>query len=455
MRKEPKRRRRLPIGEIVLLALLPLGAYVGIQLYHAAGSTYGYETAVAYTMSDSIEADGLVLFDETPVEGTGDLGYLVSDGERVSSGTPVAEVYTDPSQANQRSQWENLESRIDLLEKSQNTSSNQVSVLLSERSTAVYDLLEGIDRSDFLNVPGVQEDYLLAQNKLQVTTGEVTGFDDLITQLSGERDTLAGQLDGLAQVTAPGNGYFVSSRNSQQLSIAKADALNLSAADLRQLLANGAEADMQGQAGKIITSYTWEFVGVCTLEESQKFNGHSSVEISFPGKAETKLPAKVVSVETDEENGIAKFTLECEYVGADVLKLGQDTAQIDFASYEGLRISSSAVHLVWQEPSAESAAASSASGSSSSAAASGSAAASSAPSGAASDSAAQQGEYVAGVYVKYGNLARFRRITVLYEDKKSGYILVPLNGASGAANEVKMYDEVIVSGNNLYDGKLL
>ena len=58
-----------------------------------------------------------------------------------------------------------------------------------------------------------------------------------------------------------------------------------------------------------------------------------------------------------------------------------------------------------------------------------------------------------GVYVAAGNLQRFRRISILYEDKD--YILVPLDGALGTNNEVRLYDEVIVVGTNLQDGKLM
>ena len=60
---------------------------------------------------------------------------------------------------------------------------------------------------------------------------------------------------------------------------------------------------------------------------------------------------------------------------------------------------------------------------------------------------------VKGVYVKYGNLARFRKITVLYQDDQ--YILVPEGGKVGTDNEVRLFDEVIVEGTDLYDGKIL
>ena len=58
-----------------------------------------------------------------------------------------------------------------------------------------------------------------------------------------------------------------------------------------------------------------------------------------------------------------------------------------------------------------------------------------------------------GVYVKYGNLQRFLKITILYEDEN--YILIPADGQLGTDNEVRLYDEIIVQGKNLQDGKLI
>ena len=45
-----------------------------------------------------MDAEGVLLFNESYVAGDGTLGYLVADGERVSAGTAVAEVYSDASQ---------------------------------------------------------------------------------------------------------------------------------------------------------------------------------------------------------------------------------------------------------------------------------------------------------------------------------------------------------------------
>ena len=110
----------------------------------------------------------------------------------------------------------------------------------------------------------------------------------------------------------------------------------------------------------------------------------------------------------DEDSGLAKVVLECEYVGTDVLELSQATAKVDFTSYEGIRIDARALHIVDGQK---------------------------------------------GVYVKYGNLARWRKITVLYQNED--YILVPKDGKIGTDNEVRMFDEIIVEGNDLKDGKIL
>jgi hypothetical protein len=79
----------------VLIAFLLLAAiYVVYQAAHILFPQNVYETALPAVISDTVEADGVLLFDESYVAGSGNLGYLAADGERVSAGTAVAEVYS-------------------------------------------------------------------------------------------------------------------------------------------------------------------------------------------------------------------------------------------------------------------------------------------------------------------------------------------------------------------------
>ena len=67
------------------------------------------------------------------------LGHLVADGERVSAGTAVAGSAT-MQQATLR-QLTQINDQIDLLQRSQNTTSVQLESLRKNRSAALYDLM--------------------------------------------------------------------------------------------------------------------------------------------------------------------------------------------------------------------------------------------------------------------------------------------------------------------------
>ena len=76
------------------LLFLLAAAYIIVQLYVILGREYKTEIAVLYTMADSVELPGFVMFDAINVPGEGNLGYLYEDGERFSEGAVIAEMYT-------------------------------------------------------------------------------------------------------------------------------------------------------------------------------------------------------------------------------------------------------------------------------------------------------------------------------------------------------------------------
>ncbi|MDY5326666.1 MAG: HlyD family efflux transporter periplasmic adaptor subunit [Gemmiger sp.] len=392
---------------ITLLFVVALG-YVGLQLYTILHRTYRTETAIAYTMADSISLSGMAVFETVDVPGEGNLGYIVADGERVSAGTVLAERYTDESQGVLRERLDRLDRTLELLSKSQNSTGSDLSMLTTQTRTALYNLLDQVDTASYSGIAQAEEDFLLAQNRLQISTGQADNFESVMATLQQEREEVAGQLGGLQTITAATNGYFVSSVSANPISMDQETLDAMSSAELRSLLEQGAETSPAGLAGHIITGFSWRFYGVCSLETAARLDGITKVNISVPGKENDPLPATVVEVTEDEETGTAKVVIECRSINANVLRFGIEEAQVDLTTYEGIRIDRRALHIK---------------------------------------------DGAKGVYVKYGDLQRFRRITILYEDEN--YILVPKDGALGTENEVRLYDEVIVEGTNLQDGKLL
>lgn len=409
MEKQPNRTAAKRIFHVVgLLALALVSVYIIVQCFVIFRCSYKTETAIKYTLAESITIDGVVAFDSVDVAGSGDLGYLVQDGERVTNGTTVAEVYTDDSQGLQRERLDRLERTITLLTKSQNSTGSDLSVLTNQTKQALYNLLDKINTAQYSGITDAEDTFLLAQNRLQVSTGQTAGFADTIAALQGEYDSIKAQLDALQTITATTNGYFSSTAASPAIAADRQALDDADPATLQKMLADGFPAAATDRAGQITTGFSWKFYAVCDLDTAARFDNISSVKISVPGKQNTPLSATVEEVAPDKDNGIAKIVLQCQTINAEVLSFGQETAQIDLKTYEGIRIDKEALHIV---------------------------------------------DGQRGVYVKYGNLQRFLKITTLYEN--DSYILIPENGKIGTDNEVRLYDEIIVQGTNLQDGKLL
>lgn len=409
MEKQPNRTAAKKIFHVVgLLALALVSVYIIVQCFVIFHRSYKTETAIKYTLAESITIDGVVAFDSVDVAGSGDLGYLVQDGERVTNGTTVAEVYTDDSQGLQRERLDRLERTITLLTKSQNSTGSDLSVLTNQTKQALYNLLDKINTAQYSGITDAEDTFLLAQNRLQVSTGQTAGFADTIAALQVEYDSIKAQLDALQTITATTNGYFSSTAASPAIAADRQALDDADPATLQKMLADGFPAAATDRAGQITTGFSWKFYAVCDLDTAARFDNISSVKISVPGKQNTPLSATVEEVTLDKDNGLAKIVLQCQTINAEVLSFGQETAQIDLKTYEGIRIDKEALHIV---------------------------------------------DGQRGVYVKYGNLQRFLKITTLYEN--DSYILIPENGKIGTDNEVRLYDEIIVQGTNLQDGKLL
>ena len=190
MEKQPNRTAAKRIFHVVgLLALALVSVYIIVQCFVIFRRSYKTETAIKYTLAESITIDGVVAFDSVDVAGSGDLGYLVQDGERVTNGTTVAEVYTDDSQGLQRERLDRLERTITLLTKSQNSTGSDLSVLTNQTKQALYNLLDKINTAQYSGITDAEDTFLLAQNRLQVSTGQTAGFADTIAALQGEYDS--------------------------------------------------------------------------------------------------------------------------------------------------------------------------------------------------------------------------------------------------------------------------
>ena len=105
MSDTPETPRRAPraltvLAGIAIVFLLLAGLYVGYQTMHILFPPNTYETAMLATVSDTVDAEGVLLFNESYVAGGGTLGYLPAAhpaGRPDRPAAKIAECFRNPA----------------------------------------------------------------------------------------------------------------------------------------------------------------------------------------------------------------------------------------------------------------------------------------------------------------------------------------------------------------------
>lgn len=404
---KPKRTgTKLLVG---LLLLVP-AVYVAVQLATIAGRSSALltQTAVLDTMAESVVCEGFLGMTEQSItyEGSGVLSYIARNGERVSEGIGVARLFASEADAAEYKRYTALSQEIELLTKAQATGSvGDASLLEKQVQTGVYDALDALDSGDFSSLQAAQNNIQLAQDKLRVSMGEMEDYSARISELTARRDALNGAAGTV--ITAPGTGYFVSSQESTAALFTPEQLAEMTPVQLQEALQQPVQENPENCAGKIISDYRWRFFALVDAEQAEKFSEGTDVTVSFPKVSQESVPASIVSIQLDEEAGIAKVELLCDYINSETVALEREQAVIALRTYMGLRIPTRACHTV-------------------------------------------NGKTY--VYTKLGNMVHQKPVAVLWTDGENTLISPEYIKDE---NELEMYDEVIVEGTGLYNGKLL
>ena len=404
---KPKRTgTKLLVG---LLLLVP-AVYVAVQLATIAGRSSALltQTAVLDTMAESVVCEGFLGMTEQSItyEGSGVLSYIARNGERVSEGIGVARLFASEADAAEYKRYTALSQEIELLTKAQATGSvGDASLLEKQVQTGVYDALDALDSGDFSSLEVAQNNIQLAQDKLRVSMGEMENYSARISELTARRDALNGAAGTV--ITAPGTGYFVSSQENSAALFTPEQLAEMTPVQLQEALQQPVQENPENCAGKIISDYRWRFFALVDAEQAEKFSEGTDVTVSFPKVSQESVPASIVSIQLDEEAGIAKVELLCDYINSETVALEREQAVIALRTYMGLRIPTRACHTV-------------------------------------------NGKTY--VYTKLGNMVHQKPVTVLWTDGENTLISPEYIKDE---NELEMYDEVIVEGTGLYNGKLL
>ncbi len=419
----------------VLLTVLLL-CYVGYQIYLANHRGIVTELAMYGTVSDTVQARGYLIREESVVDASysGVLSYRVADGTRVAKDGVIADVFSSERDASVQNQIAQLDREIDIMEElSRPTDLFSVTPAMAgtQINMTMNQLLAQVRDNDFSRFEELKKDLLSALNRRQMLMGdEMAGeYSQRIVELTQQRNALASSAgNAIGSVTAPKAGYFVSTVDGLESAAVSEEAAHLTAEQVKALLA--LEPSASAGVGKICSGFNWYIACVIPDADMWHFEGVEDVEFTIPAASSAVIPGKIVAENRDAETGEVAMILECSYMDAGLASARNEDIAISVHTYSGVLVRESALRfrdIAYTETDEN------------------------------GNEVEKVAENVRGVYVLNGRQLEF--VQVFTERTVNGYAIckTELSDTEQASlvteNTIRLYDNVVTEGTDLYDGK--
>ena len=419
--------KRILVAALTILALV----YVTYLLISANFDMYPTENAVQATVTDTINADGFIIRDETIIanDSQGVLSYTISNGAAVEANSAIANVFSNEDDAVANSRADAIDAKVKLLEESQKSSlmgAVSVDVINNNIKNYLISYLYDVNRFDVDAVKGDADKLLTSINQRQLLTGKITNFNSQISELSAQSQSLRAS-SGISKgsVKTPKAGYFTEFCDGFEKAYPYEKIDDMTLEDLHNIEAGDIPSDA---AGKVVSNVKWFVACEVSSDEASAISIYDGdITVLLPDASTDPIPATLRRL-TRSSDGRALVILQCDYMDSGLLESRYEPVEIGMGSYTGLRVSKRAIHddYVTKTTYDE------------------------------NDKPHKEKKKVQGVYVLYGSEIQFKQISILYSTKD--YVICdpsPKENVLFNGETISMYDKVIVKGDDLYDGKVI
>ena len=390
---------------ITLIALI----FIIYQTYSVVYKPITTATATYYNTYDGIDVNGYFVREETIIDYniTGNERYIAQEGEKISKGGTIAELYASSEIAETHEMIEKLSEEIEVLE-SINSVSDPSSVDLTTLSNKIkrsyFNFLSVKDSGKYSDLNTYLNELLMQLNKKQILTGEVMGFDDLLSSLKAEVASLKqGLQSALSKVTAPVSGFFIHQTDGLE-NILTFDALDKIDETVFEKIA---KTEPVSAFGKIVSSQNFYIIAQMTDDDYLKFSIGDKINLRTPFAGSESLKATFYDIKVNKDKNSAIIILSCQTMNGQFATVRSAPLTIVTEEYEGIKINNKAIHY---------------------------------------------SEGVPGVYVIQGSIVKFKPIEIVYRTET---FTLCKKSEDGNNESIVLYDEVIEKGKNLYDGKFI
>lgn len=390
--------------------------YVSYNVYLMAFEKVETVTATEKTVNNSITTKGFFIREEKYINNsaTGTVIPVAKDGKKVSQGNTVAVAFSNDEDAAAYTRIQTLNSELESYLKL-DALSPSAAVDTKGLDSSIDDAISGlVDTIATGELDELGDEFVSMRDsitKKQIMLGADYDFQGIIEGLHSELDMLTAKNIKTNVIKADGSGYYISKVDGYENVIDYKAVESIKPEQVESLFNAQPAAVPNNVMGKLVTSFNWYIVTKLDIKDISNLQPGNFVTVDFPYSSTSALKARVVSINVSGAN-TAAVVLSCNIMDEELANMRSEDIEIIFSSVTGYRVPTKAVREV---------------------------------------------DGVKGVYILRSNYITFRKINILWSSEE--YVVTgdvkDSNDVVIQDDEIKLYDEIIVKGKDLYDGKAI
>lgn len=362
------------------------------------------------TIEETIGFKGFALRDEKIIDtsASGTVIPLAHDGKRVANGDDIAVVCQNDDQAAAYTKLESLKQELERYKNINDPDGTQelsADKLNTKISDAYDDIMNAVTTGKYDELPDALTAYADKCATKQILTEGSIDLSAKLTSLESEIAALTAQNINYSSVKAPKSGYYINTIDGYESALSYKDALSLTSQQIESAL-NAEPAAVSGNSlGKIVESYKWYIVGETESQNSSYFKNGAKITVNFPKEGVNHVTMLVEKA--DMQGDKMTVVLSCSLMDETFANMRTEDMQIVTKSHTGYRVPSNVIRF--------------------------------------------DEDNNTGIYVLRGKIITFIPVEIIYTEDDFAII----SSSSSNGKSVRLYDEVIIKGKDLEDGKVI
>jgi len=383
--------------------------FLAYQIYAALYRPIETQSAVYGEMVEGVNINAVIIRDESLVNfsSSGVLHFNVESGKRIEKNGVIAHVYSGEEQSIAASQIKALNDKIASIEELESynaITAADLDLLNTRVKEGLNNLKLACAYGNFEQAGENSEELMMILNRRQMVTDAATDFSGQLQSLKAEREKLQAALSSpQGEISAHVSGYFIDTADGYEEILTPADIEKLTPEILDGLKPNDVKNEV---VGKLVSDYKWYIAATVSVNDSLAYKTGDTLTIHTNLKANPEISVKVERVNISSVSDRAVIVFSCQEMSSELATLRSGAMTVVNGVYKGLKLPRRALRIV---------------------------------------------DSKTGVYVLSGMELKFTPVEILYRDEETMICSLTNDSASG----LRLYDEVVVKGKNLYDGKII